>query len=215
MFSTPIPFRWLCLGLAVALHAALLANQPVSTPVMADNGGLPGMSVSLNFALPAPKAAPPAETKKHERTLQPKQAVKPEPLDALTEAPPVTDKPAEAAQIEAQVEEAPMEASSEEEPGLHPILVTSDPLFAHTPTPPRYPTVARKRGQQGVVWVDVWLDNEGRQVDCKLFQSSGYDSLDKAALKAVTRWRFQPYIDKGHRKASIYRIPIEFSLRAS
>ena len=51
---------------------------------------------------------------------------------------------------------------------------------------PPYPPAARKKGLEGTVQVQVALDAEGKKVGkAKLFHTSGYHSLDDAALQFV------------------------------
>lgn len=88
----------------------------------------------------------------------------------------------------------------------------SQPVFARTPTPPRYPTIARKRGQQGTVWLDVWLDKYGQQQKLAIATSSGLNSLDNSAFQAVSNWHFKAHLVNGIAMATRVRIPVQFSL---
>ena len=90
--------------------------------------------------------------------------------------------------------------------------IITKPVFAAQPKPPRYPVVARKRGQEGTVWLDIWLDEKGNKSKLEVTQSSGLALLDKSALKAVSEWKFKPYERNGIRIASRVRIPVVFSL---
>lgn len=96
--------------------------------------------------------------------------------------------------------------------GIHHVPVVTEPLFTKPPTPPKYPTIARKRGQHGTVWLEIWLDDQGQQSKLSIMQSSGVDVLDRAALKAVAGWHFQPYIVNGAGAVSRVQIPVEFAL---
>ena len=58
--------------------------------------------------------------------------------------------------------------------------------------PPVYPEIARRRGQQGRVVLHVNVSAEGMPVAVTVAESSGYASLDTAALAAVQQWRFVP-----------------------
>ena len=49
----------------------------------------------------------------------------------------------------------------------------------------RYPSMAIRMDQQGVVMVYATLSDDGNLLDYGVSSSSGYDNLDKAALKAV------------------------------
>lgn len=88
----------------------------------------------------------------------------------------------------------------------------SNPSFSAPPKPPRYPSVARKRGQQGTVWLEIWLDELGEQTRLFVSESSGVPALDKAALRAVSAWQFQPHRYESSVIASRIRIPVEFVL---
>lgn len=88
----------------------------------------------------------------------------------------------------------------------------NEPSFSKPPEQPRYPSLARKRGQQGTVWLEVWLDTAGEQIKREVKESSGIEILDKAALEAVSRWQFLPYSQENISIASRVRIPVQFVL---
>lgn len=94
-------------------------------------------------------------------------------------------------------------------------VVSLRPSFVTPPPAPRYPSTARRRNQQGVVRVEVRLDEHGQQLKLTLVRSSGVESLDQAALEAVTQWRFRPEIVDGRAVPSRVEIPIEFALTAN
>lgn len=56
--------------------------------------------------------------------------------------------------------------------------------------PPRYPPVAARLGEQGLVVILVDVQPDGT-ADVAVFQSSGFPLLDEAARDAVARWRFR------------------------
>ncbi|WP_265169761.1 energy transducer TonB [Pseudomonas solani] len=94
-------------------------------------------------------------------------------------------------------------------------VVIDQPSFLTPPKPPIYPAQARRRNQQGVVLVEVRLDERGGLREMKLLRSSGIESLDEAAINAVASWRFRPEVQDGEPVPSRVRIPIEFALTAS
>ena len=100
----------------------------------------------------------------------------------------------------------------QEQTGMHQEVVL-DPKFKAPPNPPVYPRLARKRGMEGVVWLDVWLDRTGEQTRLEVFDSSGIDLLDQAAIDAVAQWQFVPKHFAGMTIASRVRIPVEFNLQ--
>lgn len=92
------------------------------------------------------------------------------------------------------------------------IPVQTEPSFIEPPKPPRYPSLARKRGQQGTVLVELWLDESGHQTKLLVSQSSGVSALDQAAVTAVAKWRFQAHRLNGLNVASRVTVPLEFVL---
>ncbi|HBS60721.1 MAG TPA: hypothetical protein DEA44_15850 [Firmicutes bacterium] len=57
---------------------------------------------------------------------------------------------------------------------------------------PVYPEEARRDGIRGSVGVKIEVLENGRPGEIEVQRSSGYDSLDEAALRAVRKWRFVP-----------------------
>jgi protein TonB len=88
----------------------------------------------------------------------------------------------------------------------------SRPSFLTPPKSPRYPTIARKRGQEGTVWLEIWLNKFGEQTRRIITKSSGVNVLDSAALATVSQWAFMPHRQTNITIASRVKIPIEFVL---
>jgi protein TonB len=57
---------------------------------------------------------------------------------------------------------------------------------------PNYPEASRRRGEQGVVRVELLVDPLGRVVDVRILESSGFSALDAEAVKTVRDWHFRP-----------------------
>jgi len=92
------------------------------------------------------------------------------------------------------------------------IIRMAKPRYSDNP-PPQYPIIARKRGYQGTVIFDVFIDKNDRVADIKVFSSSGYAVLDKAARTTVQDWLFEPGM-KGEEKIGMWvRIPIRYQLK--
>ena len=68
-----------------------------------------------------------------------------------------------------------------------------NPSLAGPPISPSYPEVSRRKKQEGVVWLDIVLDEEGKQKGLLVYKSSGVSLLDKAAVYAVSQWKFSQY----------------------
>lgn len=87
-----------------------------------------------------------------------------------------------------------------------------DALPAAGNEPPRYPWTARAQGYQGRVVLSVWVSAEGGADRLAVVQSSGYPLLDRAAVDAVQRWRFQPARRAGLDTGSLLQVPVVFRL---
>ena len=85
------------------------------------------------------------------------------------------------------------------------------PLYRQNPVP-EYPMIARKRGFQGTVILEVLVDRQGRVADLRLSSSSGHPVLDQAALTSVKTWLFDPGT-RGREKIDMWvKVPVRFRL---
>jgi len=78
---------------------------------------------------------------------------------------------------------------------------------------PEYPRVARLRGYQGMVILNVLVNRNGTVSEIKINQSSGYWLLDKAALIAVKYWKFEPGANETGPVEMWVEQPIRFQLK--
>lgn len=79
--------------------------------------------------------------------------------------------------------------------------------------PPQYPLLARKRGYQGKVLLKVLVKKDGKAGSIRLSRSSGYEILDRAAIKGVKDWLFHP-AKRGDELVEMWvEIPIRFQLK--
>ena len=85
------------------------------------------------------------------------------------------------------------------------------PVLVSSPSP-RYPAQAWRRREAGTVLVRVDVGPDGVPTSTSLVQSSRSRSLDKAALDAVRRWRFEPALANGRPVVASVVVPIEFNL---
>ena len=77
---------------------------------------------------------------------------------------------------------------------------------------PRYPRLARERGWQGRVIIEVAVIADGTVDRAEIDQSSGYRLLDQAALRVVRRWRFAVDAPRLPAQGAVVRVPITFKL---
>ena len=92
------------------------------------------------------------------------------------------------------------------------IIREARPLYRSNP-PPKYPVLARRRGFQGNVVLEVLVSQIGNVIDLRVLSSSGYPILDSAAISSVKHWTFEPGM-RGQEKVEMWvRVPIRFELK--
>jgi len=77
---------------------------------------------------------------------------------------------------------------------------------------PGYPLIARRRGLEGTVRLDVRVSAEGIPISVRVRESGGHESLDDAALTAVWHWRFVPARRGGEPVEASVVVPVRFRL---
>jgi protein TonB len=90
-------------------------------------------------------------------------------------------------------------------------LTEATPDYSSNPLP-KYPRLARQKHWEGVVWLMVDVSAAGLVDDLRIEQSCGHRVLDRAAHRAVSRWRFSPAKRDGLPVSSQVRIPVRFLL---
>ena len=125
----------------------------------------------------------------------------------------IKPKPGEAKKIQELATLAEPQAVKEKEGVILPgTLQMAYPRYQLN-TPPTYPGLARKRGQEGTVILQVLVNREGRVDDLKIDTSSNLTLLDRAAVTAVRKWSFEPG-RRGEEKVPMWvRVPVTFKLK--
>lgn len=80
-------------------------------------------------------------------------------------------------------------------------------------SPPVYPEISRRNGEQGTVTLTVKVNAEGSVNSVRVVRSSGYPRLDVAAKQAARRWRFHPARAAGIPVPDTITVPVRFDLR--
>lgn len=95
------------------------------------------------------------------------------------------------------------------------ISVITKPVAANylNNPPPHYPKRAQRHQQQGTVLLDVRVKTDGKPKAVMIAKSSGYRSLDQAALKAVRRWEFIPARRGSRPIEANVEVPITFKIQ--
>jgi protein TonB len=205
----------LAVALSLGLHLALLGALPrvVNEPppphvlevVLVRPEALP---LARTEPSPAPErrepeAAPPPRKPEPKRKPQAKvekpsqhETVRRDAPSSASETP-TGDTTAAAAQAPVPAEPKPLPPSS---PASPPVASPAKPpltppafsaSYLRNPAP-RYPTAARRNGEQGTVTLRVLVTREGAPARVTVEQTSGSRHLDTAALEAVKTWRFVP-----------------------
>lgn len=104
---------------------------------------------------------------------------------------------------------APSPAAPPAKPALTP--PTFNASYLRNPAP-RYPTVARRNGEQGTVTLRVLVTRDGAPARVTVEQTSGSRHLDAAALDAVKTWRFMPARQGAEPVEAWVLVPIVFRL---
>jgi len=85
------------------------------------------------------------------------------------------------------------------------------PRYGQNPKPV-YPLEARQKGHQGKVVLTVKILPNGRVGEVQVDKSSGYETLDHAAVEAVKKWKFIPAKKEGVAILCWVSIPFRFQL---
>lgn len=222
------PFRYLiCAVLSCILHSVIWL-QPSAQPAFAMNTTDTPQTMTLKFVTPPP--APPAkvESLPQKKSVK-KELAKKEPIKEKVEPKPKLAPKPKAKTVTTQQEQPKPNSDTQKEPQVtksqeqeplpnaipkeagKPIMVEK-PSFRVKPTPPVYPRIAKHKGQQGVVMIEVWLDEQGRQIKREIAESSGFETLDQAAIAAVEKWQFNGHSINGQIIASRLKVPVRFEL---
>lgn len=215
----------LALAVSMAAHAALLAfgpglNGPVAPPEPLAVTLAPEPAPVDEPPKPLPPAPPPPEPKPQPKPKPPepprqvrKAPPKPEPEPVITRSEPVEAAPTVPAPPPAPP--APPEPPPPVERPVAPAPVVTEPqyrvAYLSNPKPP-YPAFSRRRGEEGTVLLNVLVTREGRAAKVELDQSSGFDALDRSALRTVQDWRFVPARRGEDAVEAWVRVPIVFRL---
>jgi protein TonB len=98
-------------------------------------------------------------------------------------------------------------------PATQPVSIAPKIDLQHS-REPEYPPQSRRLGEQGSVVLQVLVDVDGKVIDSKLVQSSGFDRLDQAALDGVkTSYRFVPGTVDGKPAPMWYAFKFNWRLR--
>ena len=154
---------------------------------------------------PKPKPKLKSKPKKLVKIQQPKKIVPAEPIISEEEVITPPSPPVEV--VKASVPESVLVPAG-------PVTLTTE-LSVTCPelSPPTYPSVSRRLGEEGKLVLRVELDENGRVSAASIVESSNYIRLDEAALKVVKTWRCNPALRNGEPVKAIALQPFNFVLQ--
>lgn len=224
-WSNSLLFIIVLLAHGAALATAALWPQEVQRP-----DTLPTISgVLINTPAAAVVQAPaavatPVEPKPVE-TPQPKPAPKP----VQKPQPEPTPEPAPKQQLKkASIAPEPEPQTLAEEAAPPPVATVAERLNASEGAPvtaprvdarhhqnpaPSYPRLSRRRGEEGTVVLELLVLKDGTVDEIKVKQSSGFPRLDRSAMEAVKRWKYDPATRGGQAIDYRYLQPVTFNLK--
>ena len=188
------------LSFVIAIHAAalLLLLAPVAPPGQekADE------DVTRVVIIEPPPPPPPPKPQEIKQLAPPQPTPSPSPPE---EPPVVFDEPSP---VDVQ---APPPAPPAP-PAPVPDIGASVDISSKNMNPPEYPRAEMRRGITGTVVLIITVDASGNATDVSVETSSGNRNLDRAAIKAARRWRFNPGVSGGRKVGGRVRVPVEFTL---
>ena len=78
--------------------------------------------------------------------------------------------------------------------------------------PPRYPPAAARAGIEGTVILIIDVDANGNVTNVAVEKSSRNRDLDRAAMEAARKWRFEPALHRGAPVGVWMTLPVRFAL---
>jgi len=77
---------------------------------------------------------------------------------------------------------------------------------------PEYPMIARKKGWEGKLLLNVHIDKNGDVTNVDLIKTSGFEVLDRTSINTIKDWKFTPASIGGSNVEDHLNIPISFKL---
>jgi protein TonB len=168
---------------------------------------------------PAPAPAPTPEPPPAQAAKPPEPKPQPKPAPPKAAPPPqVASKPTPP--VETAAPSIDSAAKKHDPVDLKPVPGVSGSgrnaeLKALAAPKPAYPKIALDLREQGTVIVTMDIGTDGLPANVTLTQSSGFGSLDQAAMQAARKYRFQPPIRDGRPVTATVNIPFIFKYPAN
>ena len=214
--------RWIIVTLVVAAHLLLLltgdrwlhvSSKPLQPPLLVE---MVAFAESTAHTLPSspPATQPTNQPKKSEKssaTVTP-QAPTAAISSALNTNNPSASGQTPSAAAPANAPSSSQNANSPASPALSASAGASVGVVCVQGEIPAYPRFAQRNEQQGRVLVLATIGSQGQVQQTSIKESSGYASLDNAALKSLQSgtWQFSPALQHGEAITAQILIPFSF-----
>lgn len=180
--------------------------QPVTTP---KTNQIPTSDTTTKSDKTAEKSVEKPEASKQTETVATNDSNQPtgeRPVENLPE----TKNEKDTAKQETKTEPSPNTAQAETPKSESPMAVGSLIEYATKRVNPVYPSAARNIRMTGTVRIDVLVDEDGKVVEVQ--NTNGPSMLQRAALDAIRKWQFKPFIRDGQPVKAAGFVSFNFSL---
>lgn len=211
--------KWF-LGLSVAVHAAAL----VALAQPENSIGASGRTLLLSVSDRSGESVsqPPAATENEMEVVADAPVLQPQAtLPVITDTAPAKQRPADQPVAQAQPETA-VENRSDKSQSMQASSTTISreqqkqhlraSVMAFITGQLNYPAIARRKGWQGVVKLQLLIESDGHISDLHIEQTSGYALLDKAALSSLQLAHVPDAAQWLDGKAVSIVVPVEYRL---
>ncbi len=216
----------LVVAIVVITHLGLFSLMSGQSPEAVNK---PLQAAVIQGILVATAAPPPPPKPKPAKKIEPKPLVQ---KIKTEEAPTVMAEPPEEI-IEPVEEPVPQEVELAVEPKIKPapeeaiqqpvetppqttnVTEVTPPridAFQHNNPRPRYPKLSKRLREEGTVLLQLLINKNGTVSEVEIKKSSGYPRLDRAAIKAVSQWRYTPASQRNEAITYRYEQPVRFAM---
>jgi protein TonB len=211
--------KWF-LGLSVAVHAAALVALAQPENSIGASGRT--LLVSVRDRSGETVSQPPAATENEMEVVADAPVLQPQAtLPAITDTAPAKQRPAEQAVAQARPETA-VETRTDKSQAIQAASTSISreqqkqhlhaSVMAFITGQLNYPAIARRKGWQGVVKLELLIESDGHISDLHIEQTSGYALLDKAALDSLQLAHVPDAAQWLDGKAVSIIVPVEYRL---
>jgi protein TonB len=203
--------RWEAMGIILALHIVGFALLGYFDVIHIAHKLKPRLTVIEIQPEPVVPESPPPQASKEPPPPVERPIVAPPPIiQTIAQPSPVVTTPIVTPPAPPAVSAAPPSAVVSE--SAAPISAPDGSAKTLGNPSPKYPLDARRNHWEGTVRLRVVITPDGLVKDISVARSSGFDSLDQAALKTVGKWRFVPGKQSGVAVEAVGFLSIPFRL---